>query len=168
MLKATLKSLLSRKLRLILSGLAVVLAVMFVSGSMVIRDTLGRSIDAQFAGAYDDTDLQASLKPKVDADVGDSEVLPVTDAAAVERVSKVSGVERARGVVQAEGARVLGKDGKLVPSTGGPRYGESWRGESDLIALRSGHEPRTESEVAINAGLAEKGPASRSATRSRC
>ncbi|XCM30740.1 FtsX-like permease family protein [Streptomyces parvus] len=156
MLKATLKSLLSRKLRLILSGLAVVLAVMFVSGSMVIRDTLGRSIDAQFAGAYDDTDLQASLKPKVDADVGDSEVVPVTDAAAVERVSKVSGVERARGVVQAEGARVLGKDGKLVPSTGGPRYGESWRGESDLIALRSGNEPRTESEVAINAGLAEK------------
>ena len=45
MLRATLKSLLSRKLRLILSGLAVVLGVMFVSGAFVLTDTLGRSFD---------------------------------------------------------------------------------------------------------------------------
>ncbi|MBW5420804.1 FtsX-like permease family protein [Streptomyces sp. BG9H] len=156
MLKATLKSLLSRKLRLLLSGIAVVLAVMFVSGSMVIRDTLGRSIDAQFAGAYDDTDLQVSLKPKVKAEVGETAVVPSTDPATVKRVAEVQGVTDARGVVQAEGARVLGKDGKLVPSTGGPRYGESWRGESKLIKMRSGGEPRSADEVAINAGLAEK------------
>nr|WP_258020826.1 FtsX-like permease family protein [Streptomyces anatolicus] len=150
------KSLLSRKLRLLLSGIAVVLAVMFVSGSMVIRDTLGRSIDAQFAGAYDDTDLQVSLKPKVKAEVGETAVVPSTDPATVKRVAEVQGVTDARGVVQAEGARVLGKDGKLVPSTGGPRYGESWRGESKLIKMRSGGEPRSADEVAINAGLAEK------------
>ncbi len=39
-IRATLKSLLSRKLRLILSGLAVILGVMFVSGSFVLTDTL--------------------------------------------------------------------------------------------------------------------------------
>jgi len=49
MLRATLKSLLSRKLRLILSGLAVVLGVMFVSGAFVLTDTLGRSFDQVFA-----------------------------------------------------------------------------------------------------------------------
>ncbi|MEU3672652.1 hypothetical protein, partial [Streptomyces griseus] len=68
MLTFTLKSLLSRKLRLVLSGLAVVLAVMFVSGSMVIKDTLNRSIDAQFTGAYADIDLHAALKPAVEAE----------------------------------------------------------------------------------------------------
>ena len=52
MLRATLKSLLSRKLRLVLSGLAVVLGVMFVSGAFVLTDTLGRSFDSLFADAY--------------------------------------------------------------------------------------------------------------------
>ena len=41
MLRATLKSLLSRKLRLVLSGLAVVLGVMFVAGAFVLTNTLG-------------------------------------------------------------------------------------------------------------------------------
>ncbi|MDA5280833.1 ABC transporter permease [Streptomyces sp. Isolate_45] len=156
MLNATLKSLLSRKLRLVLSGLAVVLAVMFVSGSMVIKDTLNRSIDAQFNGAYADIDLHVALKPKVAADTGETAVVSPLDAAAVARVAKAADVAGAKGLVLAEGARVLGKDGKLVKDTGGPRYGESWRGESKLITLRSGHEPRTDTEVAVNAGLAEK------------
>ncbi|WP_330330506.1 ABC transporter permease [Streptomyces sp. NBC_00536] len=156
MLNATLKSLLSRKLRLVLSGLAVVLAVMFVSGSMVIKDTLNRSIDAQFNGAYDDIALHVALKPKVAADTGETAVVSPLDAAAVARVAKTANVAAAKGLVLAEGARVLGKDGKLVKDTGGPRYGESWRGESKLITLRSGHEPRTDTEVALNAALAEK------------
>ncbi|MGW7057972.1 ABC transporter permease [Streptomyces sp. NPDC054904] len=156
MFAATLKSLLSRKLRLVLSGLAVVLAVMFVSGAMVIKDTLGRSFDAQFAGAYDDIALHVALEPKVKAETGDTAVVPVADSALVGQVSQVPGVARARGLVRAEGARVLGKDGKLVPSTGGPRYGESWRGESRLISLRSGRAPQAEGEVAINAALARK------------
>ncbi len=155
MLTFTLKSLLSRKLRLVLSGLAVVLAVMFVSGSMVIKDTLNRSIDAQFTGAYADIDLHAALKPAVEAE-GETAVVPPVDAAAVERASRVDGVAEARGLVLTEGARVIGKDGKVVPGTGGPRYGESWRGESGLIKLRSGHGPRAADEVAVNAGLAEK------------
>ncbi|MFI6641784.1 ABC transporter permease [Streptomyces sp. NPDC050504] len=157
MFKATLKSLLSRKLRLVLSGLAVVLAVMFVSGSMVIRDTLGRSIDNQFAGAYDDMDLHASLKPKVAAETGETALAQPVEAAAVAKAAGVAGVTRAAGFVKVEGARALGKDGKVVSGTGGPRYGESWRGESKLLALRSGHGPRNDGEVAINAALADKG-----------
>ncbi|MFG2132162.1 ABC transporter permease [Streptomyces sp. NPDC048751] len=157
MLKFTLKSLLSRKLRLVLSGLAVVLAVMFVSGAMVIKDTLNRSIDAQFTGAYADIDLHVALKPKVkSAADGDAAVVPPVDRAAVDRAADVAGVAEASGMVLAEGARVIGKDGKVVPGTGGPRYGESWRPESELISLRSGHEPRRDNEVAVNAGLAEK------------
>ncbi|GGZ25882.1 ABC transporter [Streptomyces poonensis] len=157
MLKLTLKSLLSRKLRLVLSGLAVVLAVMFVSGSMVIKDTLNRSIDAQFTGAYEDIDLHVALKPKVKSTASDDiTVVPPLDRATVDRVAKLPGVAGTSGLVRAEGARVIGKDGKVVPGTGGPRYGESWRGESELISLRSGHEPTSDTEVAVNAGLAEK------------
>ncbi len=46
MLRATLKSVLSRKLRLILSGLAVILGVMFVSGAFVLTDTSARPASA--------------------------------------------------------------------------------------------------------------------------
>ncbi len=48
MFTATLRSLLSRKLRLVLSGLAVVLGVMAVSGALVATDTIGKSFDALF------------------------------------------------------------------------------------------------------------------------
>ena len=51
MFKATIKSLLSRKLRLVLSALAVVLGVMFVSGSFVLTDTLQRSFTDLFSSA---------------------------------------------------------------------------------------------------------------------
>ena len=57
MLRATLKSLLGRKLRLVLSGLAVVLGVMFVAGAFVLTDTLGRSFDQVFTTAFAQTDV---------------------------------------------------------------------------------------------------------------
>ena len=76
MLRATLKSLLARKLRLMLSGLAVVLGVMFVSGSFVLTDTLGRSFDALFADAYEDIDVQVAAKPKVALDESEGEHVP--------------------------------------------------------------------------------------------
>jgi putative ABC transport system permease protein len=66
MLRATLKSLLARKLRLVLSGLAVVLGVMFVSGSFVVTDTLNRTFDSIFADAFGATDVSVSAKPKVE------------------------------------------------------------------------------------------------------
>jgi len=44
---------LSRKLRLLLSTVAVVLGVMFVSGALVLTDTLGRSFDGLFTGFND-------------------------------------------------------------------------------------------------------------------
>ncbi|MFF2655298.1 ABC transporter permease [Streptomyces sp. NPDC058045] len=157
MLTATLKSLLSRKLRLVLSGLAIVLAVMFVSGAMVIKATLNQSIDAQFNGAYQDIDLYVQHQPKVSSgSADDPAAVPPVDQAVVDKVADAPGVAHAGGLVLAEGARAIGKDGKVVPGTGGPRYGGSWRGESDLVSLRGGSVPHQDTEVAIDAGLAKK------------
>ncbi len=70
MLRATLKSLLSRKLRLILSGLAVVLGVMFVAGAFVLTNTLGNAFDGLFATVYSQTHVQISGKTTVKGDGG--------------------------------------------------------------------------------------------------
>jgi putative ABC transport system permease protein len=156
MLKATLKSLLSRKLRLLLSGTAVVLGVMFVSGAFVLTDTLGRSFDGLFATIYSGTDVDVTAKPKVDIDQFDGGSVPTNiPAGVVDKVRAVPGVASATASASADGARVIGRDGKVVTTFGPPRIGENWNGETDLVKLREGRGPTAESEIAINAATAK-------------
>ena len=49
MMKAAWRSLLGRKVRLLLSTFAIVLGVAFVAGSLIFSDTLSRSFTALFA-----------------------------------------------------------------------------------------------------------------------
>ena len=51
MFRAAWKSLLGRKLRLLMSTFAIVLGVAFVAGSFVFTDTLSRSFTAIFASS---------------------------------------------------------------------------------------------------------------------
>ncbi|MFI0793552.1 ABC transporter permease [Micromonospora rubida] len=155
MFRATLKSLLARKVRLILSGLAVVLGVMFVSGAFVLTDTLGRSFDAVFADAYAGIDVNVAAKPKVAIGEAEGEqVSPAFPADVVGRVRAVPGVAEATGVVNADGARLIGGNGKVVTSFGPPQLGENWTGESDLVKLREGRAPQADDEIVVNAALA--------------
>jgi putative ABC transport system permease protein len=152
MLRATLKSLLSRKVRLVLSGLAVVLGVMFVSGSFVLTDTMGRSFDQLFASVYTGIDVQAHAKAKPD---NPGAVLTVP-ADQLNAVRATPGVASATGVVQVNGARIIGANGKVVPAFSGiSRYGRNWTGTSELVQLRQGHGPQGDGEIVVNAALAK-------------
>ncbi len=153
MLRATLKSLLSRKLRLFLSGAAVVLGVMFVSGSLVLTDTLSRSFDNLFTDIYEFTDIEVSKASDLPGLTG-MEVPPPIPAADVARVEAVPGVADATGQVFTDGARVVGKNGKVVLSQS-PRFGAGWIGENELIKLREGTGPTSPGDVVISANLAE-------------
>ncbi|MGN9806002.1 ABC transporter permease [Micromonospora sp. L32] len=156
MFRATWKSLLARKVRLILSGLAVVLGVMFVSGAFVLTDTLGRSFDAVFADAYEGVDVNVSAKPKIALSETEGEQVPAAmPAATLEKVRTVGGVAEATGIVAADGARLIGSNGKVVTSFGPPQLGENWVGESDLVKLREGREPRADDEIVVNGALAQ-------------
>jgi putative ABC transport system permease protein len=156
MLRATVRSLLARKARLVLSGLAVVLGVMFVAGAFVVTDTLGRSFDAIFASAYSETDVSISAKPKIAVSEMDGEetAAPVP-AAKVAQVARVAGVKSATGIVAADGARVIGSDGKVLTSAGSPRIGANWTGTDDLLQLRQGRGPQSADEIAVNATTAK-------------
>jgi putative ABC transport system permease protein len=154
MFRATLKSLLSRKLRLFLSGAAVVLGVMFVSGALVLTDTVGRSFDGLFTTIYQYTDIEVAKTSDV---IGvNGQPTPVNVPAAVAaRVAEVPGVTKATGQVLTDGARVIGKNGKVSLGSGGPRFGGSWTGENELVKLREGRGPTADDEVAISANLAK-------------
>ncbi|MEV8503272.1 FtsX-like permease family protein [Actinoplanes sp. NPDC051475] len=156
MLRAILKSLLARKLRLILSGLAVVLGVMFVSGAFVVTDTLSRSFDAVFASAYSTTDVGVTARPKVEvSELEGEEVAAPLPADTVEKIKTVPGVRSATGLVEADGARVIGGDGKVLTSTGPPRMGVAWTGADALVKLREGRGPAAADEIAVNATVAK-------------
>lgn len=149
MFKATIKSLLSRKLRLVLSALAVVLGVMFVSGSFVLTDTLQRSFTDLFSSAYANVDV--SVAPK--AEKG-KEPVPLTPQAIAD-VKSVPGVASAVGDVQGS-ARPIGKNGKVMTTSGAPRIGFNWTGTGQE-KIRDGKAPQAEGEVAVGAFLASTG-----------
>jgi putative ABC transport system permease protein len=157
MLRATVNSMLQRKLRLLLSGLAVVLGVMFVSGALVLTDTLSRSFDQLFAGVYADTDVQVHGEPRVPVDEFEGEQVPATvPGDTVDTVAALPGVAAATGLVEVDGARLIGADGKVVSSFGPPRLGINWTGEDELIQLREGRGPTAPDEIAVNAALADE------------
>jgi len=158
MLRSTLKSLLSRKLRLVLSGLAVVLGVMATSGALILSSTLTAGFDQLFADANANVDVAVSGPTNVpDGGEGGDPISQPVPASVLAGVQAVPGVAKAYGEVVADGARVVGPNGKVIVNQGPPTLGSSWIPDSSLVELRSGHGPRAPDEVAINASLAERG-----------
>jgi len=120
MLRVTLKSLLARKLRLLLSGFAVVLGVAFVSGSYVLTDSLGRVFDNLFGELGRNTAVQVQGKSVVN----DQDREPVPQAV-LDQVRHVDGVREAIGTWYAQGITVLDKKGKPYTKNGPPTQGAS-------------------------------------------
>ncbi|HEY0454007.1 ABC transporter permease [Actinophytocola sp.] len=157
MLKATLKGLLARKLRLMLAGLAVVLGVMAVSAAVVTTTTIGNGFDAIFQTTTSNVDVSVSGRSNVDSEAGGRAFTPPVPASLVARLRDVPGAASVVGEVSTDGARPVGPDGKVISLTGPPRLGRAWPGETGLVKLREGRGPAAAGEVAINAGLAERG-----------
>ncbi|MGW5618068.1 ABC transporter permease [Streptomyces sp. NPDC003877] len=153
MLKATLRSFLAHKGRLLLSALAVLLSVAFVTGSLIFSDTVGRTFDRLFAS----TAADVTVSPKEDLDEavpsGRTATLP---AALAERVRRVEGVAAARAEVKVTGLTVTDEDDEPVsPTTGAPTVGNAWipAGRSP-VELTSGRAPRGPAEALLDSDTA--------------
>ena len=154
MLRATLRSLLARKLRLLLSATAVVLGVAFVSGALVLTDTLGRVFDDLFVSTGQKTDVEVRGKALFEGDGGTTRA-PVP-ASLVPRLRQVPGVAAVTGDVIGY-AQVVGKDGKAYGSNGPPTFGQNFDDEplTSAYTLREGAGPGRD-EIAIDARTAEQ------------
>lgn len=156
MLRATLRNLLSHKLRLLLSAVAVVLGVSFVSGSLVFTDTIRKTFDELFSSVT--ADVTVAPKQGFDAGFTGTVSTAALPASTVEAVSRVEGVKAAVGDVQVEGVQIVGKDGKVVGAGGAPGIAVNWTDEEDLTSLRliDGRAPRREGEIAIDSSSVKK------------
>jgi putative ABC transport system permease protein len=159
-IRASLKSLLARRVRLLLSTFAIVLGVAFVTGILMFSDTLQRSFTALFASTVGDTviqpegsDLQGGQGPAVT-----TQTVPASLRPALERLP---GAARVDGIVSATGVYVLSTEGKVVGGSGPPAFGGSWtdapagHGLEGLIILE-GHEPHGADEVVLDEDTADR------------
>lgn len=159
MWRATLRSLLSHKLRMALSGLAIVLGVAFVSGTMIFTDTLSKTFNDLFSTTSADVNIEAAAAFEVGlTGTGGATAVESVPESVVDRVRQVDGVAAVGGYVQAEGVYLLADDGKVLNTGGAPGIGISWEPEESISSttLVEGRAPQREGEVALDSASAEK------------
>ncbi|MFD9188741.1 ABC transporter permease [Streptomyces phaeochromogenes] len=155
MLKATLRSFLAHKGRLLLSALAVVLSVAFVAGSLIFSDTVTRTFDRLFAS----TSADVTVTPKEDLDSQiPSGAIATVPTSLVARIDKIDGVALARPDVAVENITVVDSENESVgPTTGAPTIAGDWYvTERSPVELTSGHAPRGPDEALLDADTADK------------
>ena len=116
MLHAAWRSLLGRKVRLVMSTFAIVLGVAFVVGTLIFTDTLNRSFVAIFDNSVGDVVVQPTRVPSNVA-VATTVQLP---GSLVDDIAHLDGVRRADGKVVAAGVFVVGKNNKVIGGQGPP------------------------------------------------
>jgi len=151
MFRATLKSLLSRKLRLVLSGLAIVLGVMFVSGSFVVSDAVSRTFDEVAGASYRNVDVVVSGPETA---VGDTAPVP---EAVLEQLRGMPQLAAVAGEISVDGARAIDNRTGRVVTVFAAQQGGNWVEGQGGVELREGRGPTADDEVAINAELARLG-----------
>ena len=71
MLRLTLKGLWAHKLRFLLTGLAVILGVAFMSGTMILTDTMGRTFDDVLATNNEGVDAIVRRESAIDGEMAE-------------------------------------------------------------------------------------------------
>ena len=157
MFKVGWKSLLGRKLRLLMSTFAIVLGVAFVVGSLIFTDTLSRSFDAIFASSVGDVVVRP-VGGTSDDGSPTTETLP---ASLVDDLTDVPGAARADGNVTSFGVFVVGENGKVIGGQGAPGLGVNWNDAPaanglEGLTITEGDEPSGADEVVLDESTAEQ------------
>jgi putative ABC transport system permease protein len=150
------RNLAAHKLRLLATGLAVVIGVAFMTGTMVLTATIDRTFDDLFANAYETTDAVVRSEAAFETAEGFEQRARI-DESMIEVVAGVDGVAETQGDVWGF-AQVVGRDGEPVgnPGMGPPTVGASWSvGTLNTWTFESGRPPVADDEVVIDKGSAE-------------
>jgi putative ABC transport system permease protein len=153
-LKATLRSFLAHKGRLLLSALAVVLSVAFVAGSLIFSDTVTRTFDRLFASTSADVTVEPKQDLKSSVPTGATETVP---AALAGQVAKVAGVAATHADVSVQNIVVVdSKDKSVGPTTGAPTIATDWYlTDRSPVKLTSGHAPQGADQALLDADTAD-------------
>ncbi|BAJ28763.1 MULTISPECIES: FtsX-like permease family protein [Kitasatospora] len=157
LLKTSLRSFFAHKWRLLLSLLAVVLSVAFVSGTLVFYNTATSTFDKLFASTA--SDLSVSKAKDGITDRGGPAEIPTVPAGTVAKVAAEPGVKAAIGQVMTSTATLVDPATNKVigPTTGAPTLTGNWTdGPRNSVDITSGHAPQGADQVVLDADTAKK------------
>lgn len=146
--RLTIRGVLARKFRILLTILAVVSGVAFVSGAFILTDSVKSAINQIFEELRGDIDLEIrSTIAFGDAAQADRDPVP---ASLVDEIGDIPGVAKVEANFFAA-ATIIDADGEPLRTTG-PAFGISWTGPDGLDGriLLEGRPPSGPGEVAID------------------
>jgi putative ABC transport system permease protein len=157
MLRMTWRNLFARKVRLALSGFAIVLGVGFVAGSFIFTDAMSDAFDGIIEGST--ADVEIAYRGANDFD--SQEDVRTIPASVVDRLSTLPEVGSVHPSDQLNSVFVIGRSGKVVGGNGPPGLAFNYTGTKavngkPIIRLTSGAFPDEPAEIALDVDTARK------------
>ncbi|MGI5195483.1 ABC transporter permease [Streptomyces sp. CA-288835] len=155
MFRTALRNVLAHKARLLMTVLAVMLGVAFVSGTLVFADTLSNAFRKQSAKSYDDVAVSVTSHANSD----DPEEEPGLSRKTLDKISAVDGVAGVDGRVEGF-AGVADPDGKLIGvgwSNKGSNFAPGKDGKDRAYTFIDGSGPVKDDQIALDKESATKG-----------
>lgn len=153
MLRATLRTAFAHKGRLLLSTLAVVLGVAFITGTLMLTSALDRTFVSIIEGSAQDVQVTRGSAVVANLDSGRDDAAPlVVSQEVVEQVRNVAGVLAAEGGITRNGVYLIDTDGEVVGAVGPPALGVNWS-EDDAVSVTEvvqGRAPAADDEIAVD------------------
>src|SRR6195952_2160549 len=153
MWKVTLKGIWSKKVRFLLTGIAVILGVAFVSGTFVLTQTITNTFNGLFSDIYEHTDAVVRAQQEFSGQGFGDAGRGTISADLLPAVRSTKGVAAADGTVQGL-AIIVDKKGDALGSNGqgAPTFGFSFIPDRDLSTIHvvEGRGPRGPTEVVID------------------
>ncbi|XUL99788.1 ABC transporter permease [Streptomyces venezuelae ATCC 10712] len=155
MFRTALRNVLAHKARLLMTVLAVMLGVAFVSGTLVFTDTLGQAFRNQSAKSYDDVAVSVTMYPNPE----EARKTPGLSQEVVDKVAKLDGVASVTPRVDGF-AGVPDKNGKLIGSgwsNKGTNFAPGKDGKDRAYSFVAGDGPHRADQIALDRDTADKG-----------
>src|SRR5918996_894472 len=151
MFRAALRSVLARKVRLLLTGLAVLLGVSFMSGTYVLTDTMTAAFNDLVDTGYAQIDVLVRRENAFTAQTSSLEERASMPDSVLSTVEQVPGVARAVGDVLGYAQIVDPGTGKVIGTFGPPTAAASWNTLTGFT-LEAGRAPLGDGEVVADEG----------------
>jgi putative ABC transport system permease protein len=160
-IKFSLRGLAGRKLRAVLTGIAIVLGVAMIGGTYILTDTIDRAFKTLFTESYAGTDAVVTGKGLDISIDGEQPPSPPVDASLLETVRGVDGVALATGsILDERNTKILSPEGDAVSSEGAPTFGfgidtRPALSQFNPLNVVEGRWPSATDEVVIDVGTAD-------------
>jgi putative ABC transport system permease protein len=159
MVTVALKGLAGRKVRALLTAIAIVLGVAMISGTYILTDTINNGFNTIVVNSYKNADVVISGEAAFKNTNGNGVEAPTFPQDVLPEVKALPDVAAAAGSVTSENVKLIGKDGKVVDTGGAPSLGFSvdpHEQQFNPTKLTAGSWPSGGDQVAIDKATASR------------